>query len=742
MIEDVNENLPVIEGTVEKVIFHNDENGYSVCSVLTDNGEEVTVVGVMHGITAGELIRVAGKWGNHPTFGKQFEASYYERDLPSTEHDICKYLGSGVIKGMGPALARRIVMTFGEETFQVLEHNPEWLADIPGISAKKAKQFGEAFQQQFGMRTVMMFCSSFVGTALSVKIYKRWGGGAIDVIKKNPYCLCEEIYGISFEKADKIANGMGIEKDNPFRICSGIKYILKAYSNQEGHVFMSEKKLLSIAPEYLSVSLENIIEALETLKKTKEIHIETIDNKRAIFLKYYYDAERYIADKLLLLDKVCAVPENTDILRFIEYVEQEDGILYASMQKKAIIHALNRGVMILTGGPGTGKTTVIKAVIRILDKLGEDYALAAPTGRAAKRMSEATGCEAKTIHRLLEMEYTGEGEPRFQRDEYALLEEKNIIIDEASMIDTSLAYALLKAIKPGARLILIGDSDQLPAVGAGNILTDLINSDCFNKIKLTEIFRQSHESMIITNAHAINAGEFPDIECKTGDFFFLHRTEDSAIASTIADLCQKRLPKKYGEQIIDHLQIITPSRKGGAGTEQLNILLQQVMNPPSPNKKEIKYEGITFREGDKVMQVRNNYDIEWTKEKQEGHGIFNGDIGYITNIDKENECVTINFDDRIAEIEFTGLTELDHAYAITVHKSQGSEYPVVLLPVYYYTPKLLTRNLLYTAVTRAQKMVIMVGRADVLQNMVNNNHHKIRHTGLIHFLYQASEVLK
>lgn len=733
-IEMDENNYLSVEGTVEHIVYQNDENGYTVCELASTENELITLVGSMPFLNEGEMISAMGEWVTHANFGRQFKVQAFEKQLPADANAILKYLQSKAIKGIGPTTAVRIVEKFGEETFDIIENHHEWLADIPGISMSKAQQINENYKMQFGIRSVMMFCRDFFGPVTAVKVYKRWGGSAVDVIKQNPYILCDEIHGIGFERADKIARSVGIEKNAVERIRSGIKYILNYNATHNGHVYIPEDKLIEATQDLLKIDRNEAEDALFELVNETQVIIVKIGSRNCAYLSSYFYAEKYIINKLDLLEKVCPKLDDSDIERFITQIESEESIQYASMQRKAIMSALTSGVMILTGGPGTGKTTVIRAVIRVFDRLGYGITLAAPTGRAAKRMSEATQNEAKTIHRMLEMEFSDNSYPRFNRDEKNLLDEEVIIIDETSMVDTMLMSSLLKAIKPGARLILIGDADQLPSVGAGNVLNDLITSERYNTIMLKEIFRQAKQSLIITNAHAINKGRYPDLTIKDNDFFFIPRTEDEDIANTVADLCLNRLPRTYGEKIRNDIQVITPSRKGAAGTEMLNALLQKVLNPPSKKKKEKKVRDIIFREGDKIMQIKNNYNIEWEREDFVGQGIFNGDIGVIESINIKEEHMVLNFDERIAIYEFTLLDELEHAFAITVHKSQGSEYPVVIIPIYWYTPKLLTRNLLYTAVTRAQSMVVMVGQPDVVNKMVDNNRQVNRYTGLEFFM--------
>lgn len=724
-----------LEGSVEQIVFCNEDNGYTVCDMALED-DIVTVCGIMPMLCEGDRLCVYGKWVHSAKYGRQFSVEQYERVMPADIASMLRYLSSRAIKGIGPKTAAKIIEEFGEDSFDVIENHPEWLANIKGISTKVALAASESFKEQAGIRSAMMFFREYFGASTTVRIYKKWGSSSVDIAKKNPYRLCNEIEGIGFERADALANSLGLQNDNFDRIMSGLSYVLIKSASYNGHVCLPREKLCEAGAELLEVSAEEADRAISELIRMGRFKYVLQGEAQMIYLAEAYDEEKYVAEKLTLLDKMCATVDVSDIDRFIEREEAKAGIEYASLQKKAISDALRYGVMVLTGGPGTGKTTVVRALIHIFDSMGYEIALAAPTGRAAKRMSEATAMEAKTIHRLLEMSYDLEGRSVFNRNEFDLLDEQIIIVDEASMIDSALMCALLKAIKPGARLIIIGDSDQLPSVGAGNVLRDIIESGRFATVRLCEIFRQAQESLIVTNAHAINRGEMPNLAVRDKDFFFLRRDRDRDIAATVVDLCKNRLPRAYGNMARNGLQVICASRKGEAGTENLNVLLQQALNPRERGKSEHSFRERIFREGDRVMQTRNNYDIAWTREYdgKEGNGIFNGDIGIIESIEVAEREMTVLFDDRRVVYDFSLLEDLEHAYAITVHKSQGSEYPMVVMPMCTASQMLHTRNLFYTAVTRAQSMVILVGREDIIKEMVENNRRSMRYTGLCHRL--------
>ena len=721
-----------LTGSIEHVIYANEDNGFAICDLGTESGDLITITGTLPYVGEGDSVTVYGKWVHNPKYGRQFRVETCERQMPADANSMLRYLASGAIKGIGPKIAQRIVDEFGDETFDVIEHHPEWLANVSGISRKSAKSIGADFAEKAGIRSAMMFFRDFFGAAATVRIYKRYGGNAVELAKKNPYRLCEEIEGIGFERADRMARDLGLATDSEDRICSGICYLLSSNAQANGHVCLPRDKTVQGAARLLGVDETAVNDALELLLAREKVHAERLGGIELLYDKKQYENEKYIATKLLLLDRVCPAMETANIGAFIDREQAETGVRYADLQRRAISDALENGVMLLTGGPGTGKTTVVRALLHIFSSMGLKIALTAPTGRAAKRLSESTSCEARTIHRLLE--YGGEesgGRGRFMRDESNLLEENVLIVDEASMVDSLLMGALLRAVKPGSRLVLIGDADQLPSVGAGNVLRDLIDSGRFATVRLTEIFRQAQKSLIVTNAHAINRGELPRLDVKDNDFFFMPRSEDASITATVAQLCGIRLPRTYGAMATTGTQVVVPSRKGEAGTEHLNVVLQATLNPPSPEKREHRFREITYREGDRVMQVRNNYDMEWERDNgMTGAGIFNGDVGVIESIDPTDGNMRIRFEDRTVTYEFSLLEDLEPAYAVTVHKSQGCEYPIVILPLGNVPPMLRSRNLLYTAVTRAQCIVIVVGREDVLADMVRNNRQTMRYTGL------------
>ena len=719
-----------LKGTIENLVYRNEKNDYTVMEIVTDDDDLVCAVGIIPMSFEGEIVTLKGQWTYHKEFGKQFAFDSFEKTLPDDVDGIFKYLSSGTIKGIGPVTALKIVNRFGADSFDVIEHRPEWLADIPGITRKKAAAISESFREQSGIRGVMMFCKDYMAVGEVSRVYKKFGSGAVGIIRDNPYILCNGELSIPFAKADAIAMSLGTPLDSKERILSGIVFVLNNIAAQSGHTCLPVEDTILHATEVLGLTREVIEATLNTLIEGKELSTYKMGDVRYVMTNDTAEEEDVIARNLSRIMTSAGRFGALDISILIEKVETTLGISFAQSQRDAIFAALENGVMVLTGGPGTGKTTVVRAMISIFNSIGLSTVLAAPTGRAAKRMSEATGEEAKTVHRMLEMERGTDGYIKFGRSERNPLNEQVIIVDEASMLDLALTAALLRAMKRGARLILIGDSDQLPSVGAGNVLSDIIASERVRTIRLTEIFRQSKESLIITNAHMINEGSAPIINRTDSDFFFVRREREGDIAEAVATLIDQRLPKTYGADIKDKIQVITPSKKGSAGVEVLNRVLQERLNPKTTFKNERQAHGVIFREGDRVMQVVNNYDIEWEKNGAVGVGLFNGDIGVIEEIRENTEKLIIRFDDKMCEYGFDLLEDLELAYAITVHKSQGSEYPVVIIPMYACAPMLMARNLFYTAVTRAKNMVILVGRSDIPCKMTENNRQILRFTAL------------
>ena len=719
-----------IEGTVENVVYHNDDNDYTVIEVVTNDSKLVTCVGAIPVIFEGERVILRGQWVYHKDFGKQFSFESFEKMLPVDEENILQYLSSSTVKGVGVVTATKIVNKFGVDTFDVLENHPEWLTDIPGITMKKAAIISQSFREQTGIRNVMMYCKNYLNSSEVTKVYKKLGASAVGIIQENPYILCDNSYGISFDKIDKFALDIGFDINNPLRILNGIKYILNYNASANGHTTLPISKLIDAANEVLSIDKDIISKSVSDFLREGKLSSFSADGQDYVMTEEIADMETNIAKRLCEIDRGAVKFDTAEIAAIIDKIELTYSIKYATMQRRAIFEVLLSGVMILTGGPGTGKTTIIKALISIFKSMGLKYVLTAPTGRASKRMSEATSEEAKTIHRMLEMEKVNQSELKFGRNASNPLDENVVIVDEASMIDLSLMDALVRAVRRGGRIILIGDSDQLPSVGAGNVFFDLIESEKIKTVKLSEIFRQAKESMIINNAHRINTGEPPVLNSTDSDFFFVRREDEREIPQTIASLITTRLPRVYGKDIKDKIQVITPSKKGYGGVEVLNLELQSKLNPKLKFTKEKSYAGKLFREGDRVMQTTNNYEIEWEKDGYVGNGVFNGDIGVIDSINDTAEEMIIRFDDRVVHYSFDLLDELELAYAITVHKSQGSEYPVVIVPVYSCPKMLMTRNILYTAVTRARRMVILVGKADIPTKMVQNNRLILRYTTL------------
>lgn len=725
------QELDEVRGSVEDIIYRNPDSGFAVINLGVED-ELLCVVGPLATVEVGEELRVMGRYSTHPTYGYQFKAELFDRQLPATAGAIMRYLASGAIKGIGPALARRIVDRFGDETLEKIEENPACLSEVKGISPKKAEALAEEFKHVFGVRRVMLFLSKFSITPVcAVKVWKLWGPSAVQVITANPYVLCGEEIGLAFEVPDSIARTFELDVCDENRVRAAIRYVLSENLNN-GHTCLPLKKLLSAAVPLLGIEQDDVLAVLRLMVEDEAL-VEVERNQLYYYLPDLFVAENFIAARIAeMVGELVFEPENAD--QFIDAEERKLGMCYETLQRTAIRAALCENIMILTGGPGTGKTTTLNGMIDILEEQKKCVYLAAPTGRAAKRMSEVTGREAKTIHRLLEVEYAADGRLKFSRNDSNKLECDVIVVDEMSMVDTLLFEALLHAAKTDCKLILVGDSDQLPSVGAGNVLRDLIDSECVTIVTLREIFRQAARSMIVTNAHDIVRGELPDLSRKDNDFFFLSRENLGQAADTLVQLVCERLPKSYGYSPVKDIQVLCPSRKGELGVETLNTRLQALINPESKEKKQVRVGKYVFREGDKVMQVRNNYDLPWVRGEEKGVGIYNGDIGTIFALDTHNGYILVDFDGRIASCTIEMADDLELAYAVTVHKSQGSEFNAVVIPVLGGFDKLYFRNLLYTAVTRARQLLIVVGSRSRVEYMVKNNRKMLRYTGLKYWL--------
>ena len=733
MVKKVEAELVTITGVVEDITFQNDSNGFTVLDFSSED-ELFTAVGVMPGITAGETVSLTGNFIMHPTFGRQLKVTAFTRTLPETSEQIIKYLSSGVIRGVGPKKALLIVETFGADTLNVIENEPERLSELKGISIDQAKNIGEEFKKQYAMRTVMLGLEKYGLTPNEcVRIYKKLGVRAVEMVKENPYCLCSLGIGISFEKAEVIEEKLEEKPTPEYRIKEGILHVMRHNRSSRGHTCIPREKLLKPCAELLSTTEDTIDITIDSLVSTAQLKIYIIDGTEFVFLPSSLRDEKRIAERMGIVAKF-PPPRMSTLAQTIDDIEYENNIKYEDLQRMAIATAANKGLLILTGGPGTGKTTTIKGIIKVFEKQNLDIALAAPTGRAAKRMTELTGREAKTIHRLLEVEWDEDDKPVFRRDVKNPLDCNALILDELSMVDISLFASLLDALPLGCRLILVGDSDQLPPVGPGNVLHDLIKAEVLPVVELNKVFRQAMESKIISNAHKIVVGEMPDLKNDSKDFFHMERTSPFLTTETVAELCATRLKNAYGWDPLSDIQVICPSKKGETGTVNLNKILQNLLNPRDNKKQEIIIAGQLFREGDKVMQTKNNYNIEWESEDEKGTGIFNGDIGILDKIDAKNSLVTINFDGRIAELPAEHLADLDLSYAITVHKSQGSEFKAVIIPTMGVVANLAYRNLLYTAVTRAKDMLITVGSGDLIYKMTANDKKAKRYSALSHFL--------
>ena len=718
----------LISGTVAAVVFQNQENGYAVIKLDSEEGGLITVVGTIPVPVAGERLIVTGKWGTHANYGRQFEAEFLERMLPDSSKEILAYLSSRAVRGIGPKTAEKIVAAFGEDSLKILERTPERLTEISGISMKKALEMGASFRQQVGVRNLIEFLAAYhIPAETAVQLYRAYGGRAMELVQENPYLLTQPQFGAGFSSADTLALELGFDGNDPRRVEAGVLFELR-HNLANGHSFLPKDKLTTATASLLELEAAEVEEAMDRLCELGRIELDEIAGLQAVYLPEYYEAETYITQRILRM--VSQTPQERKEVS-VASIEAVNGIRYAEKQREAICAAAQERVMILTGGPGTGKTTTLAGILTLFDQRHLQTLLAAPTGRAAKRLSELTGREASTIHRLLETQISPEtGEMVFMRDEDEPLKCDALIVDEVSMVDVLLMHSLLLALPQEAKLILVGDPDQLPSVGAGRLFSDLITGGAVKTICLTEIFRQAQQSLIVMNAHAVNRGELPVLTVKDRDFFFMKRRTAESVVQTIADLCARRLPENMGIRPED-IQVISPTRKGETGTVNLNRVLQAALNPPQPSKKE-KYCGeICFREGDRVMQIRNNYDILWKRpDGGSGTGIFNGDIGIICRIDPYEDQVHIRFDDRDAVYDSDMLPELELAYAITAHKSQGSEYKAVIFAVFGGAPLLLTRGVLYTAITRARELLILVGNEEVVAQMTYNNRRDKRYSGL------------
>ncbi|MDK0917236.1 ATP-dependent RecD-like DNA helicase [Clostridium perfringens] len=728
--------MEALNGIVESIVFKSSDTGYTVIK-FRENNIIHTAVGVLPHVKEGQNLKITGSWVNHSQFGKQFKVEECEEILPTSKDGIEKYLSSGIIQGIGPVTAKKIVNKFGEDTLNILDNNIERLKEIEGIGKKKLETIIESYREQRELKNITIFLQTHgLSVNQCLKIYKKYGASSVDTVKNNPYILCDEISGIGFKTSDKIARSLGIEIDSPFRIQSGIRYVINEFC-ANGHTFMPKDELIKEASNVLTVSGDIIEENIKNAALDRKIKLEKVNDKEGVFTIPNYYCELGITNRILTLAISNFQEISVDVDHLILQFEKKNNITFAESQKDAIISAFQNGIEIITGGPGTGKTTIIKCIIEIFETCGLKVLLGAPTGRAAKRMSESTGKEATTIHRMLDMGVFEKEESVFVTNaEEHSLEADVVIIDEASMIDITLMNALLKSIKVGTRLIIVGDVDQLPSVGAGNVLNDFIESGFTKVVRLKEIFRQGKESMIVVNAHKINKGEMPKLNEKGTDFFFIRNDIQEGILNTIIDLINTRLPKFNSNwDKLKSIQVLVPMKKGVLGVTNLNERIQNVLNPKAPYKKEKEFRSMVFREGDKVMQIKNNYSLKWTriagKGEHEGLGVFNGDMGFIESIDLEGKKLSIIFDDERRVIyDFMYLDELDLAYAITIHKSQGSEFPVVIIPAYMGAPLLMNRNLLYTGITRAKEMVVVVGIPKALKYMVDNTRSMERYSSL------------
>lgn len=742
-----------LAGTVKAVLFQNEENGYTVVKLETTDGLGITAVGCLPWVHAGEELILTGEYGSHPSYGEQFQIKHAQRSLPESADDIFQFLASGAIKGVGPATATLLVTAFGDRTLEVIEREPERITEIKGISEKKAREISETFKKQIVIRRLMEFLGNYeIKPIVALRLYRLYGDEAMELLMDNPYIITQEAVGAQFSEADEMALSCGFEEDSPERVAAAAIFELR-HNTRNGHCFIPMEVLVSITSELIQVSAESVEDALEILIDSGELVRSPVAGRQAVYLASIFEAESYAADRLRkMAESPVKPPRNLDGI--IAEIEGEESISYAQMQLFSLRAAASNRVIVLTGGPGTGKTTTVRAIVSLFDKLKIDTILTAPTGRAAKRMSELTGRDALTIHRLLEAGAPLDGsETVFRRDEDEPLECGAVVLDECSMVDIMLFKALLSALPEDCRLVLVGDADQLPSVGPGNVFNDIIRSNIVETVRLTEIFRQTRTSRIVESAHMINRGEYPDLKANVsdGDFFFLKRTEPRSAVNTTAQLCAERLPKNMGIPRGD-IQVLSPTRRGEAGTRNLNAVLQTALNPPEQGKKERNFGEVVFRQGDRVMQIQNNYDIIWyrclsieektfekgnsvpvvtlSKKPQGGLGIYNGDVGVIADIDNDREIMTVLYDDRLAVYGFDMLSELEHAFAMTIHKAQGSEYRAVVLLAVDGSPQLMSRRVLYTGVTRARELLIIVGANETVFRMIDNHKVTRRFSGL------------
>lgn len=715
-----------LSGSVEDVIYKNADNGYTVINLGCDEGL-IAVVGNLGDVNEGERLSLRGGWITSPKYGRQFKAAMCERSMPETESEISAYLGSGVIKGLGPAIAKKIVKQFGTEALDIIDNDCMQLTVIKGITSDKALYISNEYHKITGVNEVIKFLGEYnFGPAHAISVWSAFEHDSIKQIKTNPYILCTSGIDIDFRSVDRMAADLGFDAENSDRVRAGIVYVLHENANA-GHTCLPTEKLRESVCDNLGIERRQFESCLDDCEEKDWVVRITLGKREFVYLPEYYLAETYIAKKLAFMLRTSAQYEKdySDEIRGVEFSEN---IQYEDLQRAAISACLTGSVFILTGGPGTGKTTTLNGVIKILKAQKKRILLCAPTGRAAKRMSDLTGEPARTIHRLLEVDFTAKGELKFKRNETNPLPADVVIADEMSMVDALLMCSLVRAIKPTSKFIMVGDSNQLPSVGAGNVLKDLIASHYIPSVELKEIFRQAAQSLIVTNAHRIVNGEFPVLDDRQNDFFFMNKSLESDIAELVIQLAKQRLPDTYGFSPIDDIQVLCPTKMGMAGTKELNKLLQSALNPPSQNKAELKFFDVIFRTGDKVMQTKNDYDVLWTKNNEKGSGIFNGDIGIIRSVDRFSQNVTIDFEGRVAIYTSEMLRRLEHAYAITIHKSQGSEYDAVIIPITAFTHNLLYRNLLYTGVTRAKKMIIVIGTKELVKTMVDNNRKMLRYS--------------